>query len=73
MNNIKPEITYENVYSSINNIFDNVEKDIKDFIYKIYKIKSRTTKVSFKSALIYSLLYTKIDGTKSEIVNELIF
>jgi hypothetical protein len=71
MNNTKTKISYENICDSINIIFNDIENNIKDFIYEINDIKTRNTKVTFTSTLIYSLLYTKINATKDEVVAEL--
>jgi len=64
-------ITYKNICDSLNIIFLNIENDIKNFIYKIYKIKTRKSKVSFIDTFIYATLYTQINKTKTDVINEL--
>jgi hypothetical protein len=54
----------------INNIFINIESDIKKSIYESYGIITRKTKLSYTNTFIYSLECCKIDKTKIDIVNE---
>lgn len=48
-------INYEIIVNSINNIFLNADKDIKEIISKKYSIITRKSKLSFKDVLLYSL------------------
>jgi len=67
----KSDISYKKICDSLNTIFFNIEKDIRQFIYKFNKIKTRKGKVSFTTTLIYSVLYTQINKTKPDVINEL--
>jgi len=64
-------ITYEIIINKLNEVFNDIEKTIRDFIKKNYKIKTRKTKLTFTETFIYSILCTEINKTKIDIVNEL--
>ena len=64
MINYKEMINYSNIVNSINNIFINIESDIKKFIYESSGIVTRKTKLSYTDTFIYSLECCKINKTK---------
>ena len=72
-NNIK--VSYKSIVDTLNEVFSNLENRIMESVEESYKLKGmskpRRTKISFTNAFIYGLLYTQIDKTKQEIVNEL--
>ena len=65
------EKLYDNICDSINNIFINIDEIIKKDIFEVCNIKTRKLKMSFKSSFLFSLMYTKIDVTQQEVINEL--
>ncbi len=64
-------ITYKNICDSLNSIFMNIEKQISNFINKVYKIKTRKTIVTYTDTFIYSTLCTQINKTKTDVINDL--
>ena len=46
---------YGIVVNSINKIFVNVDKNIRDNIFEIHGVVTRNTKLSFKDGQLYSL------------------
>jgi hypothetical protein len=65
------DITWTNISDKINNIFFNIEKITRKFIKIESGTVTRNTIISFTDTLIYSILYTQHDKTKTDIVNEL--
>lgn len=66
----KNSVDYGIVVNSINKIFDNVDKNIRDNIFKIHGVVTRNTKLTFKDVLLYSLEYTCNHKTKIDIINK---
>lgn len=62
---------YKVIINKLNNIFLNVDENIRKHIEADLKIKTRKTKISFLDTLIYSILHTQIRKFKSEIVSQL--
>jgi hypothetical protein len=71
MNNKNINITFKNICNSLNSIFSNTEKQICNFVNTVHKIKTRKTAVSYTDTFIYSTLYTQINKTKTDVINEL--
>jgi hypothetical protein len=69
MNNIKENFSYENVIKKLNNVFIDLEKNIRLDILDKFNIKTRNTKISFVEALIYKFKYSCINETKQHITN----
>jgi hypothetical protein len=57
----------------MNDIFKNVNDDIKNEIYKAKNIKCRDSKLKFDDTLLYSFYYCKPKETKLKIVSDLNF
>jgi hypothetical protein len=54
----------------MNDIFKNVNNDVKNEIYKVKNIKCRDSKLKFDDTLLYSLIYCKPNETKLKIVSD---
>ena len=70
MSNIENNFSYNNIFIKLNEIFKNLEVDIKNDIYNINKIKTRKGKISFTDALINKLKYSELGITKLNLISE---
>jgi hypothetical protein len=70
MSNIENNFNYNNIFIKLNEIFKNLEVDIKNDIYNINKIKTRKGKISFTDALINKLKYSELGITKLNLISE---
>lgn len=70
MNNIN---NINKVINDMNMVFSNTDNDIRDFIHKFNKTKTRKSKISFINAFIHSLCYCDVTKTKMEITNNFNF
>lgn len=63
--------SYSNVTNKLNNIFYNLNDNIKKTIENTKQIKIRNRETSFIDALLYKFEYSKVNKTKQNIVSEL--
>ena len=67
------DVHYNKIINQMNDIFKNVNDDIKNEIYKAKNIKCRDSKLKFDDTLLYSFYYCKPKETKLKIVSDLNF